>query len=1176
MAGSARQTATRMVVLTLDAHLRAALEEAAMAVRRDLPGFRLDVFVASGWSGDATRAQAANEAIARADIVVAHMLFMEEHYLPVIDALRARRDVCAALVGCLSAGPVVELTKLGGFRAGPGEAKGPMAWLKRLKGSRRPGKATSGERQMRMLRRLPKLLRLIPGTAQDLRAYLLTLGYLLAGSAINMEGLLRHLLHRYAGGVVGEPPLPREYPETALYHPRLPERIGTEAKKLPRANRARGRVGLLLMRSYVLSGDTGHYDGVIAALEAAGLDVVPAFAAGLDSRPAVERFFQDENGAASVDAVVSLTGFSLVGGPAYNDAGAAVELLKRLDVPYVAGQVSEFQTLGDWRASPTGLTPVEQVMSLAIPELDGAIAPVVVGGRDSEGGAMAVDPERTAMLAARVAKMIALRRTPVADRRLAITLFSYPPNAGAVGTAAFLSVFESLWNVLAGLKARGYAVDLPEDRAALEKAVLEGNAAQLGTPANVFARVPAADHIAREPHLAQIESQWGPAPGRQQSDGSAILLTGARFGNVLVGVQPDMGYEGDPMRLLFEGGFAPTHAFSAYYRHLREDFGADALLHFGTHGALEFMPGKQAGLTGECWPDRLIGDLPHYYLYAANNPSEASIAKRRSGAVTLSHMTPPLAQAGLYNEWRELKASLERWHERPSPALAEAIQAQAASLDLAPAEPQWTDPDAAICALGPQLAEMEATVVPRGLHVVGRFMPADAAADLAALMAEAQGGEADAITQRLLANDELGAVLTALDGGYVAPVAGGDMLADPDMLPTGRNIHGFDPFRLPATHAAAEGAAQAQLLLDRALADDGRLPESIGMVLWGTDTLKSGGVPVAQVLALMGARARFDGFGRLAGAELIPLADLDRPRIDVIVTLSGIFRDLLPLQSKLIAEAAWLAAQADEPVERNFIRKHALAQVAAGVDPETAALRVFSNAEGAYGANVNHLVENSLWEGEDELAATFAARKGFAYGRDGRARQHTELLGTLLQNVDCAYQNLESAELGITTIDHYFDSLGGMARAAGRGRARPARVYVGDRTGREAKVRTMTEQVALETRTRALNPGWYEAMLEHGREGVAHIEASVTNTFGWSATTGQVEPWVYQKISQTFVLDEAMRRRLAQLNPTASARMANRLLEASDRRFWTPDAATLAALEEAGDELNDRMEGIAA
>lgn len=1172
----------RLVVVTLDAHLTAALESGARAVREDIPGLSLEVFVASTWTGDPPAAAAANRAIARADVVIAHMLFLEDHYLPIIDALTERAEQCDAMIGVLSASPVVKLTRMGGFRPG-GESGGALKFLKKLrdagKSKKREHARTSGARQMAMLRRLPRLLRFVPGTAQDLRAYLLSLGYLLAGSAENMEGLIRHLVGRYSLDGALPAKLPKIYPDVGLYHPAMPDRIATNAARLPgRGVKARGRVGLLLMRSYVLANDTGHYDGAIAALEAAGLDVVPAFASGLDSRPAVEEFFQHKDGTASVDAIVSLTGFSLVGGPAYNDAGAAVDLLKDLDVPFLTANATEFQTLDGWRSSESGLTPVETVMMLAIPELDGAIMPMTIGGRASDGAAMATDPERANMLARRVARLVDLRKTPAADRRVAITLFNFPPNAGAVGTAAYLSVFASLWNVLKDLKAAGYGVDLPDSREEMEAAILAGNAQQFGQPANVFAHVAAGEHIRRETHLAEIEGQWGPAPGRLQADGSAIHLLGARFGNVLVGVQPGMGYEGDPMRLLFEKSFAPTHAFSAYYRHCREDFGAHAFLHFGTHGALEFMPGKQAGLTGDCWPERLIGDVPNLYLYAANNPSEAAIAKRRGMATTISHMTPPLAKAGLYRELGELKTTIDRWHETGGERemLAETIQAQAAAIDMAEAEPQWPDPATEIARLGPALDELEQSLIPSGLHVVGQPMAEDAAAELADAMSAAQERPVSEIRAQLAANDELGALRHALAGGYVAPVAGGDVLTAPDMLPTGRNIHGFDPFRLPTGFAVLDGAAQAQRLIERAIADGRPLPESIAMVLWGTDTLKSGGGPIGQVLALMGAKPRFDGFGRLAGAQLVPLAELGRPRIDVVVTLSGIFRDLLPLQTKLIAEAAWLAANADEPEQYNYVRKHAQAEIAAGTDPETAALRVFSNAEGAYGANVNHLIESGLWEGEDELADQFAARKGFGYGRDGHASGQAPLLDRLLGHVGLAYQNLESAELGVTSIDHYFDSLGGMTRAAARRSGAQVPVYIGDQTGATAKVRTMDEQVALETRTRALNPRWYEAMLDHGHEGVRHIEASITNTFAWSATTGQVQPWIYQRLTQTYVLDEAMRRRLAQLNPTASARMAHRLLEAKDRKYWSPDAATLAALEAAGEELDDRMEGIAA
>jgi magnesium chelatase subunit H len=391
-------------------------------------------------------------------------------------------------------------------------------------------------------------------------------------------------------------------------------------------------------------------------------------------------------------------------------------------------------------------------------------------------------------------------------------------------------------------------------------------------------------------------------------------------------------------------------------------------------------------------------------------------------------------------------------------------------------------------------------------------------------------------------------------------------------------LHGFDPFRIPSAYAVQDGARQAERLLQRYQADSGSFPESIALVLWGTDNLKSEGAPIAQALALMGAKPRFDSYGRLAGAELMTLAQLGRPRVDVVISLSGIFRDLLPLQIKLLAEAAFLAASADEPLEQNFIRKHSLAyQKEHGCDLEAASLRVFGNAEGAYGSNVNHLVDNSRWDDADELAETYTRRKGFAYGRSGRPVQQTALLQSMLAGVNLAYQNLDSVELGVTTVDTYFDTLGGISRAVKRAKGKDAEVapvYIGDQTQGDGTVRTLSEQVALETRTRMLNPKWYEGMLKHGYEGVRQIEVHVTNTMGWSATTGQVQPWVYQQLTETFLLDPAMRERLAKLNPTASAKVASRLLEASDRNYWKPDAKMLDALRRAGEELEDRLEGV--
>ena len=1180
----------RFVIVTMDSHLSSAAARAEASLLPDIPGLEIIVHAASEWGGNPHALADCLRDIERGDIVVATMLFLDDHIRAVLPALQARREDCAAMVCCVSGGEIVRLTKLGKFDMSA-EASGAMAMLKKLRGNRgKGGPQASGEKQMRMLRRLPKLLRYIPGPAQDARAYFLSMQYWLAGSEENLANMVRNLVGRYAKGHQGvRAAAPILYPDVGLYHPRMKGRVSEHLSDLP-ATGTKGTVGVLMLRSYVLASNAGHYDGAIAALELRGMRVIPAFAAGLDQRPAIERFFM-KDGVPTVDTVLSLTGFSLVGGPAYNDARAAETVLASLDVPYVAAHPVEFQTLEEWTESARGLNPVEAAMMVAIPELDGGIWPMTFGGRSQDSAErrdMVAHPERVAVLATRIAKLVALRRSARAERRIATVLFNFPPNSGATGTAAYLSVFESLWNTLQAMQRAGYTVDLPRDVDTLRRTILQGNAEQYGSEANVVAKIPTDDHVRRERYLPEIEKSWGPAPGRQNSDGRNILVLGARFGNVLVGIQPAIGIEGDPMRLLFEGSFAPTHAFSAFYRYLREDFDAHAVLHFGTHGALEFMPGKQAGLSSTCWPDRLIGDLPNYYVYASNNPSEGALAKRRTGATLISYLTPPVTQAGLYRGLLDLKASLDRWRglEPDAPdeqraLLAGLIQAQAASVELASAEPAWADAVTTIDKLVASITEVEYALIPHGLHVVGAPPSAEARAGMIDALA-IEDPERRAEIDRMLSEDtELPAIIHALDGGFIRPAPGGDLLRTTAVLPTGRNLHGFDPFRIPSAFAVQEGRLQAERLLSRHDADGTgtagtALPETVAMVLWGTDNLKTEGGPLSQVLWLLGAEPRYDPYGRLCGAMLVPLERLGRPRVDVLVTLSGIFRDLLPMQTKLIAEACLLAASADEPVELNFVRKHALSFLSVhGGSIEDAALRVFGNDDGTYGANVNLLIDNGGWNDEDELAQAFVKRKGYAYGVSGTPKRNDAVLTNVLSTVEVAYQNLDSVELGVTTVDHYFDTLGGVSRAvrAARG-GKAASVYIGDQTRGDGVVRSLAEQVALETRTRALNPKWYEALLEHGYEGVRQIEAHVTNTLGWSATTGQVAPWIYQSLTDTYVLDESMRTRLAELNPTAALKIANRLIEAHERKYWSPDKSVIDMLRRAGEDIEDRLEGL--
>lgn len=1169
-----------VVLLTLDRHAAGPAARVAPALAMDFPGLQLKIHAAAEWAKDPQTLADAKADVASADIVVTSVIFLEEHIQAIQPDLLARRDACDAMVGVIADQEIVQLTKMGDLDM-MRPATGAIALLKKLKPSKKSG--GSGAGQMKMLRRLPKILRLIPGKSQDLRAWFLTMQYWLGGSDENIESLVRFLISRYASrtewnGVQVDAPI--EYPETGIYHPDLPDHhIVTDIADLP-VKGTGPTIGLLMLRSYILAGDTAHYDHVIRSFEARGMRVIPAFAGGLDGRPAIDAYYLGK-----IDALVSLTGFSLVGGPAYNDSTGAVDALSALDVPYVAAQPLEFQTLAQWASGEQGLSPIEATMLVALPEIDGATNPTVFAGRHAPEGcagcahkcaaignvkAMAPCVERVDALVEKAERLALLRRKKNAEKTVGIVLFGFPPNAGAVGTAAYLSVFESLFNTLHEMKAQGYDLTPPATVDELRDTVLKGNAQTYGQDANVAARISADTIVAQTPWLSEIEATWGAAPGRIQSNGREVFVLGAQFGNVFVGVQPTFGYEGDPMRLLFERGFAPTHAFSAFYQYLKHDLKADVVLHFGMHGALEFMPGKQNGCGGNDWPDRLMGNMPNVYLYAANNPSEATLAKRRTNAVTITHLTPPLQASGLYRGLADLKDSLTKWRSM-NPAdegvetLERLIHAQAETVHL-----ECDD----LGTLWLKLLETEEALIPDGLHIVGRELSEESVQNTLDQMSFDDAKARESARKHLTTSVELDALMRAMNGKFIKPVAGGDVIRAPDILPTGRNIHAFDPFRMPTTYAMEDGALQAAELLRTHEV----LPKTVALVLWGSDNIKSNGGPIAQALALMGATPRFDTHGRLCGADLVPLEALGRARIDVVMTLSGIFRDLLPLQTKLLADAALKCAEANEPLDMNPIRAHALKFMQSnGCDMQTAALRVFSNAEGAYGSNVNQLVDSSAFEDDGDLADAYQSRKSFAYGVDGEASKQADLLQDTLSNVELAYQNLESVELGVTSVDHYFDTLGGIAAAVKRAKnGVETPVYIGDQTRGGAKVRSLQEQVSLETRARSLNPKFYEPLLKHGYEGVRQIEAHITNTVGWSATTGKVDPWIYQELSETFVLDDVMRKRLADLNPQSSMRMANRLLEASDRDYWTPDSETLAALQNAADAIEDRLEGIAA
>ena len=437
------------------------------------------------------------------------------------------------------------------------------------------------------------------------------------------------------------------------------------------------------------------------------------------------------------------------------------------------------------------------------------------------------------------------------------------------------------------------------------------------------------------------------------------------------------------------------------------------------------------------------------------------------------------------------------------------------------------------------------------------------------------------IQEKLKTNIEVESLLRALRGEYIEAGPGADVVQNPQILPTGRNTHAINPYLVPSTVAFARAEAVTKSLLERHRQEHGRYPFAMALVLWGLDNIKTQGEGVAQALWLLGVRPVRDSLNRATQVEVIPLAQLGRPRIDVVMTVSGIFRDLFSPTMHLLDKAVRLVAELDEPPEENYVRRHVLNQLAnEDVDFDEAATRVFSNAPGNYGTNVNFMVMDSQWDREETLGDLFVTRKCFAYGRNskGVAIDGCEARGAMdraLSRVEATYQNIDTFEIGITDVDHYFEYLGGVSKAVEkRANAKPS-IYLSDTLSRDARVRTLEETVRLETRAKTLNPKWFEGMLKHGFRGVAEIENHVSNTFGWSATADAVDDWIYTDVAETFLLDGQMLERLQTLNPHSAHALVSRLLEAHGRGYWQADESTLDKLSEIISRLEDRIEGVA-
>ena len=1044
---------------------------------------------------------------------------------------------------------------------------------------------------------------------------------------------------------------------------------------------ARPTVGVVYYRAHELSGNTRFIDVLCEALEAAGGNARPVYVPSLrpdaDGRvAAVEELL-----AGQVDALV-VTVLAGGGSNAADSEAWDARALTTLDVPVLQG-LCVTSSRADWERSDAGLAPIDAAMQVAIPEFDGRLIGVPFSFKESGSDgvpAYVADPERAARVAGTAVAHARLRHLANVDKKLAIVLSSYPTKHSRVGNAVGLDTPASAVVLLRALRDAGYSVggpaggdevSWPEDGDELVHTLIAagGHDVEWLTEDQLraaVARVPLATYEAWFATLPQqlrerMVEHWGPPPGGLYVDGDEIVLAALQYGNVVLMIQPPRGFGENPIAIYHDPDLPPSHHYLAAYAWLREQFRADAVIHLGKHGSLEWLPGKGLGLSAACAPDAVLGDLPLFYPFIVNDPGEGTQAKRRAHATVVDHLVPPMARAETYDEMARLEQLLDEYAQVQAmdPAKLPAIRAQvwevvqAAQLhhDLHIGEsPTDEEFDEFVLHVDGYLCEVKDVLIRDGLHVLGQAPTGEPRIDLVLGILRAQqtwGGatgalpglrralgaayglvedrrreadELEALARRLVqtldlkgwdtaavpavvadvcerdlpdveavlrfaceevvprlarTTDEVDNLLHGLSGGFVpAGPSGSPTRGLVGVLPTGRNFYSVDPKAIPSRNAWTVGVALGDSLIARYVADHGEHPDTVGLVVWGTSAMRTAGDDIAEALWLLGVMPVWDQASRrVSGLELVPRGQLGRPRVDVTLRISGFFRDAFPHVVQMLDDAVQLAAAAEE--DDNPLRAHIAADVAAGADPRRATARIFGSKPGAYGAGLLPLIDSRAWKTDADLAEVYAVWGGYAYGRglDGTpARSDME---RVYRRVRVAAKNSDTREHDIVDSDDYFQYHGGMVAAVRALTGESPEAYVGDSAVPDTvKTRTLQEETHRVFRARVVNPKWITAMQRHGYKGALEMAATVDYLFGYDATAGVVQDWMYEKLASAYVFDETNRAFMAKSNPWALRGVAERLLEAADRGLWeSPGDATLAGLKQTYLELEGDLEG---
>ena len=1142
-----------------------------------------------------------------------------------------------------SALELISLTKIGAFAIGD-KPKGMPKPIKFIL-----DKFTNGKEEDKLagyisfLKIGPKLLKFIPvQKVQDLRNWLIIYGYWNAGGSENVASLFWTIAEKYLDLKVGDIPPPTETPNMGLLHPDYPGFFtspreylqwylaGQVSKKGGQdAHPTKPVIGILLYRKHVIT-KLPYIPQLIRHFEKTGLIPLPIFINGVEGHVAVRDWMtsdyetqQRQQGnletpslsseAVKINAIVSTIGFPLVGGPAGSmEAGRQVEVAKRIlaakNVPYIVAAPLLIQDIYSWTRQ--GVGGLQSVVLYALPELDGAIDTIPLGGLVGE--QIYLIPERIQRLTNRVKSWVSLGQKPISQRKIAIILYGFPPGYGAVGTAALLNVPRSLIKLLNALKAQGYTVgDIPEDG---EELIRQIKAADEINPMDVetfhetsLQNKNTVNARTLEKWLgylltSRIEKQWKYLTGSGiKTYGDEFNIGGVQLGNVWIGVQPPLGIQGDPMRLMFERDLTPHPQYAAYYKWLQNDFQADAVVHFGMHGTVEWLPGSPLGNTGYSWSDILLGNLPNLYIYAANNPSESILAKRRGYGVLISHNVPPYGRAGLYKELVNLRDLIAEYREDPAKnyLLKEGIckkildtglevdcpfdDAKSLGIPFTPENVRMFSNhafDHYLVKLYEYLQVLENRLFSSGLHTLGEAPNQE---ELTGYLDAYFGnepqrhrehGEEEEITRLLnQSTDELTNLLRGLNGEFILPAPGGDLLRDgAGVLPTGRNIHALDPYRMPSPAAFERGKEIAKKIISQSLDENKKYPETVAVLLWGLDAIKTKGESLGILLELVGAEPVKEGTGRIVRYDLKPLDQVGHPRIDVLANLSGIFRDSFVNIIELLDDLFQRAAEIDEPEDMNFIRKHALALKSQGVENYSA--RLFSNPAGDFGSLVNDRVVDGNWESGEDLGNTWESRNVFSYGRNDKGQARPEVLQTLLKTSDRIVQEIDSVEYGLTDIQEYYANTGGLKKAAEKQSGKKVQASFVESFSQDTTPRNLDDLLRMEYRTKLLNPKWADAMANQGSGGAFEISQRMTALIGWGGTADFQDDWVYDQAADTYALDPEMAEKLRTANPEAFKNILGRMLEASGRGLWQADGDKLDQLRKLYDLTDQELEGV--